>query len=45
MLAGAVAGGFAGGRLVQVLPAKWVRAAVIAIGAVITIVYAARYWF
>jgi uncharacterized membrane protein YfcA len=44
MLAGAVAGGFAGGRLVQVLPAKWVRAGVIAIGSVITVVYALRYW-
>ncbi|MCC6983839.1 MAG: sulfite exporter TauE/SafE family protein [Bauldia sp.] len=44
MLAGAVVGGFAGGRLVQVLPAAWVRAGVIAIGAVITVVYAVRYW-
>jgi len=44
MMAGAVAGGFAGGRLVRVLPASWVRAFVIAAGFVLTAVYARRYW-
>lgn len=44
MLAGAVAGGFAGGRLMRVLPANVARAVVITIGAVTTAIYAARYW-
>ena len=44
MMAGALAGGFAGGRLVRVLPAPWVRAVIIAAGAVPTAVYARRYW-
>ena len=44
MMAGALAGGFAGGRLVRVLSASWVRAFVIAAGVVLTAVYARRYW-
>src|SRR5262245_14560887 len=44
MMAGALGGGFAGGRLVRVLPASWVRAFVIAAGFVLTAVYARRYW-
>jgi uncharacterized membrane protein YfcA len=45
MFAGAAAGGLIGGGLVKVLPAAWVRAGVIAIGTIVTIVYARRYWF
>lgn len=44
MMVGVFAGGFAGGRLARVLPARWLRAAVIAVGAVLTVVYARRYW-
>jgi uncharacterized membrane protein YfcA len=44
MMAGALAGGYAGGRLVRVLPARCVRAAIIAAGTVLTIVYARRFW-
>ena len=44
VMAGAVVGGFAGGRLVRVVPAPWLRAAVIAAGAVLTLVYARKYW-
>ena len=44
MMAGALAGGFAGGRLARVLPARWLRGAVIAVGAVLTVLYARRYW-
>jgi len=44
MMAGAFAGGFAGGRLARVVPARWLRGAVIAVGAVLTVVYARRYW-
>lgn len=44
MMAGAFVGGFAGGRLVRVLPAAWVRVAVIVVGAALTVVYARRYW-
>jgi len=44
VMAGASVGGFAGGRLVRVVPARWLRAAVIAVGAVLTLVYARKYW-
>ena len=44
MMAGALAGGFAGGRLVRILPAPWVRAVIITAGAILTAVYARRYW-
>jgi uncharacterized membrane protein YfcA len=44
MMAGALVGGFLGGRLVRVLPAGAVRVIVIAAGAVLTLAYAWRYW-
>jgi uncharacterized protein len=44
MMAGALVGGFAGGRLVRLLPPAPVRAIVVAAGAVLTVVYAWRYW-
>jgi uncharacterized membrane protein YfcA len=44
MMAGALVGGFLGGRLVRVLPAEAVRVIVIAAGAILTLVYAWRYW-
>jgi uncharacterized protein len=44
MMAGALVGGFLGGRLVRVLPAEVVRVIVIAAGVVLTLVYAWRYW-
>jgi uncharacterized membrane protein YfcA len=44
MMAGALVGGFVGGRLVRVLPPRVVRAVVIAVGAALTAVYAWRYW-
>jgi len=44
MMVGVFAGGFAGGRLARVLPARWLRAAVIGVGAILTVVYARRYW-
>jgi uncharacterized membrane protein YfcA len=43
MMAGALVGGFVGGRLVRVLPPRVVRAVVIAVGAALTAVYAWRY--
>lgn len=45
MLCGAMAGGFAGGGLIRVLPARWVRAFVIAAGIVMSGIYVDRYWF
>jgi uncharacterized membrane protein YfcA len=45
MLAGALIGGYAGGALVRVLPADVVRWFVIIAGAIMTVVYAQRYWF
>jgi uncharacterized membrane protein YfcA len=44
MMAGALIGGFAGGRLVRVLPPAAVRGIVIVTGSVLTLVYAWRYW-
>lgn len=45
MLAGALAGGYAGGHLIRVLPARLVRLGVIIVGSVLTVVYALRIWF
>ncbi|MBX3518607.1 MAG: sulfite exporter TauE/SafE family protein [Xanthobacteraceae bacterium] len=45
MLIGAVAGGLVGGKLITVLPAGVVRALVIALGTLMTVIYAWRYWF
>ncbi|MFT4269147.1 MAG: sulfite exporter TauE/SafE family protein [Xenophilus sp.] len=45
MLAGALAGGYAGGHLVRVLPARAVRRSVIAAGAFMSLYYALRIWF
>jgi uncharacterized membrane protein YfcA len=44
MLAGAVAGGYAGGKLIAVLPPQAVRTAIIAIGTTVTVIYAWRMW-
>jgi uncharacterized protein len=44
MMAGALVGGFLGGRLVRVLPPGVVRGIVIAVGSALTLVYAWRYW-
>ncbi|AUC97487.1 MULTISPECIES: sulfite exporter TauE/SafE family protein [Bradyrhizobium] len=44
MLIGAMIGGYAGGHLIRVLPATVVRQFVIVAGAVMTVIYAARYW-
>lgn len=44
MLAGALAGGFLGVRLLRVLKPQWVRALVVVIGAGMTAIYAWRYW-
>lgn len=44
MLAGALIGGYLGGYLVRVLPAVVVRWFVILTGAVMTVVYAIKYW-
>lgn len=44
MLTGALAGGFAGGWLIRALPSAQVRRIVISAGAMLTILYARRYW-
>jgi uncharacterized membrane protein YfcA len=44
MAAGSFAGGYAGARLARVVPASSVRVVVIAVGCVVTAVYARRYW-
>lgn len=44
MLAGATAGGFLGGKMLAVVPVIWIRRFVIAMGTLMTLVYAYRYW-
>lgn len=44
MMAGVLAGGFLGGRVARVLPPAWVRAIVLTVGTVLTLVYARRAW-
>ena len=44
MLPAVAAGGFAGGRLIQVLPTQMVRTGIIIIGILMTVIYAYRYW-
>src|SRR5262249_48383721 len=44
VMAGAALGGFAGGRLVRVVSPDLMRWAVIAIGTILTVGYARRYW-
>lgn len=44
MLCGAIIGGFTGGKLLSVAPVLWIRRFVIAMGVVMTAVYAYRYW-
>lgn len=43
-MAGGLAGGFLGARAVRLLPERFVRWFVIAAGAVLTVLYAMRYW-
>ena len=45
VMAGAVIGGFLGGRLARVLPSEAMRWIVITVGTVLTIIYAYRNWF
>ena len=44
MLPAVAAGGFAGGKLIQVLPTEMVRVGIIIIGILMTVIYAYRYW-
>jgi uncharacterized protein len=44
MMAGALVGGFLGGRLARVLPPTLIRGIVITVGTVLTMIYAWRYW-
>jgi uncharacterized membrane protein YfcA len=44
MMAGALAGGWLGGYLARVVPPAAMRVVVVAIGAMLTVVYAVRYW-
>jgi uncharacterized membrane protein YfcA len=44
MMSGALVGGLLGGRLAKVAPRPLMRVAVVAIGAILTLIYAWRYW-
>ena len=44
MMAGALIGGFVGGRSMRFLPAHVFRMLVVGMGAILTIVFAWRYW-
>jgi uncharacterized protein len=45
MMAGALVGGLVGARLAQIAPHSMMRMVVVAVGALLTIVFAWRYWF
>lgn len=44
MMAGAVIGGFCGGQLARIMPAPVMRILVVAMGVLLTVVFAWRYW-
>ncbi len=44
MMAGSLAGGYAGARLGRLIPASFVHALVIIVGCIVTAIYAQRYW-
>ncbi|MBC8719945.1 sulfite exporter TauE/SafE family protein [Ochrobactrum sp. Marseille-Q0166] len=44
MLLGAILGGYGGGYLIRILPARYVRLFVIVVGIAMTIIYANKYW-
>ena len=44
MMIGAVIGGLTGGKLLAIVPVLWIRRFVIAMGVLMTGVYAYRYW-
>ena len=45
LMAGSIAGGLAGSQLARVIPRQVVRVLVVAMGAVLTVAFARRYWF
>lgn len=45
LMAGTVAGGLAGASLARVMPREVMRVAVVAVGALLTVFFAWRYWF
>ncbi len=44
MMAGALIGGYCGAQFARVVPQKFMRVAVVAVGALLTAVFAWRYW-
>jgi uncharacterized protein len=44
MLLGATIGGFLGGKMLAIVPVMWIRRFVIAMGTLMTLIYAYRYW-
>lgn len=45
MMAGALVGAFIGARLAQIAPHAVMRVVVVAVGALLTVIFAWRYWF
>jgi uncharacterized membrane protein YfcA len=45
LMAGTIAGGVAGAALARIVPREVMRIAVVAVGALLTAVFARRYWF
>jgi uncharacterized protein len=45
LMAGTIAGGVAGASLARTIPRELMRVAVVAVGALLTAVFAWRYWF
>ena len=45
LMAGTMVGGVAGGSLARLIPRQVMRVAVVVVGALLTVVFARRYWF
>ena len=45
LMSGAIAGGIAGSWLARIIPRQIVRVLVIGVGALLTVLFARRYWF
>ena len=45
LMAGSIAGGFAGSHLARIIPRQVVRVLVVGVGAALTVAFARRYWF
>ena len=45
LMAGSIAGGFAGSHLARIVPRRAMRVVIVVVGAALTVAFARRYWF